>query len=373
MDKQKKGSSNNLPTGQKIEMEGTITKLKEPVDVSLKPPERKETPDQALWTAIRNRVNAISFKKYKEEIDKIFTTDKLSLRGVDAYNSLKAQTATFLLKNAALDFGDSKVMNSNITDTTIISKVMNSINITDKNIIDEESRRWGKEIDATVITSKLQTYLGGKNSLPYLYEIVNMLIKENWVIKNLLAPPENPGNNSDRQKAVEFFSQQIGEIEKKMAAPQMIELLWSYWHEEGLLVQTMNAISLRFQNIRTRKNDPLAQLALDPLRPLNNLLWGYIQDENNRLSILRRAYEYDHQYGITIYGKAIPKLYSADSRSKFMEAFHNLLYRTSIFYKEDADTTVVSDGFPLLNLLKELHLLLTEGQHNQFGDLPWTA
>ena len=64
---------------------------------------------------------------------------------------------------------------------------------------------------------------------------------------------------------------------------------------------------------------------------------------------------------------------SADSRSKFLEAFHNLLHRCSVFYKEDDDTTVIADGFPLLNALKEVHLLLAEGAHNQFGDLPWTA
>src|SRR4029453_4343634 len=64
---------------------------------------------------------------------------------------------------------------------------------------------------------------------------------------------------------------------------------------------------------------------------------------------------------------------SADSRSQFIEAFHNLLYRTAMFYQEDADTTMIADAFPLLNALKEVHLLLAEGAHNQFGDLPWTA
>jgi hypothetical protein len=34
---------------------------------------------------------------------------------------------------------------------------------------------------------------------------------------------------------------------------------------------------------------------------------------------------------------------------------------------------VISDGFPLLNALKEVHLILSQGAHNQFGDLPWTA
>ena len=52
----------------------------------------------------------------------------------------------------------------------------------------------------------------------------------------------------------------------------------------------------------------------------------------------RRAYEYDHHYGLTIYGKAVPPTASADSRSKFIEGFHNLLQRASQLYKED-DTT----------------------------------
>ena len=34
---------------------------------------------------------------------------------------------------------------------------------------------------------------------------------------------------------------------------------------------------------------------------------------------------------------------------------------------------MVADGFPVLNALREVHLLLAEGAHNQYGDLPWTA
>ena len=141
-----------------------------------------------------------------------------------------------------------------------------------------------------------------------------------------------------------------------------------------MLVQTMNAISRRFQNIHGPEGrDPLAMVEIDPLRPLNNLLWGYIQDEQHRLSLARRTNEYDHHYGLMLYGKAVPKLRPADSRQKFLEAFHHLLFRTAIFYQQDDDTMVVADGFPVLNALKEVHLLLTQGAHNQFGDLPTTA
>ncbi len=155
--------------------------------------------------------------------------------------------------------------------------------------------------------------------------------------------------------------------------PVLIELIWSYWHEEGMLEQTMHAIAKRFQNIRNGANDPLANLEIDPLRPLNNILWGYIQDAQHRLSVARRAYEYDHHYGIQLIGKAISNFSPADSRSKFIEAFHNLLYRSAVYYKEADDLTRRADGFPVLNALKEVHLLLSEGAHNQFGDLPTTA
>jgi hypothetical protein len=76
---------------------------------------------------------------------------------------------------------------------------------------------------------------------------------------------------------------------------------------------------------------------------------------------------------MSLFGKAVPALRPADSRSKFLEAFHNLLYLSSVFYKSDDDTTVIADGFPVLNALKEVHLLLSEGAHNQFGDLPSAA
>ena len=119
--------------------------------------------------------------------------------------------------------------------------------------------------------------------------------------------------------------------------------------------------------------DPLANLEIDPLRPLNNLLWGYIQDEQHRLTVARRNYEYDHHYGLRLQGKAVQNFRPADSRSKFLEAFHHLLRLCTVFYKQDDDTTVKADAFPVLNALKEVHLILSQGAHNQFGDLPSTA
>lgn len=165
-----------------------------------------------------------------------------------------------------------------------------------------------------------------------------------------------------------------GVLREKLTRPVMLELIWSYWHEEGMQAQSMIALRNRFQNVRSPGPvDPLASMELDALRPLNNILWGYIQDEQHRLTLMRRNYEYDHHYGFGLQGSAVPPLRSADSRSKFLEAFHNLMYLNTGFFKDDDDTTRIADGFPILNAIKEVHFLLAEGAHNQFGDLPSTS
>jgi len=156
--------------------------------------------------------------------------------------------------------------------------------------------------------------------------------------------------------------------------PLFAELIWNYWHEEGMLVHTINAIARRFQNKRSYNGaDQLANLDLDPLRPLNNLIWGYIQDSINRLTPTRRAFEYDHEYGVSLFAAGGRKLNTADSRSYFIQAFHNLLYKCSIFYQEADNLFKVPDAFPILNALREVHLILAEGAGSQFGDLPITA
>lgn len=371
------------------------------VQVGLRRSVTAPTADQPLWSAIRNRTDAIGFNRYAEFIDRLLCcpqpgkedkgeavcgapsdcADKdelnklgrgtgnlrasdigsppiqdrmfdLSIRpniyGVDAYQLLKLATEAFLLFESGVAI---KVPRNALTgEHTVLGP---------NDPVPGEESRLERSVTFAEIENSLEQYLtsvgtvSGK-ALPYLKRIVNALIGA-----------DSRGEKLPYCEAV---------LRNRFSCPSLIELIWSYWHEEGMLAQTMNAIALRFQNKRgTAERDPLANLEIDPLRPLNNLLWGFIQDEYNRLTVPRRAYEYDHHYGLTLYGKAVPTLRSADSRSKFLEAFHNLLHRAAVFYQEDADTTVISDGFPLLNALKEVHLLLAEGAHNQFGDLPWTA
>ncbi len=337
-----------------------------------------ETNDQGLWALIRNRTNALGFERYRAFIDQLFCTNsgdlkavrdgldnlpQLSLHGPYAYSVLKLATQVFLTLEAGMiaraspwDQAGSAESNPMIREHQWKGEPLR-----DSGALQSERYRLN-DPGATFedLNRRLAQYVGGGSSsnnpvLPYLDRIVRTL--------GTLSPgdPAAFAGNCERMLLGRFSN------------PSLLELIWSYWHEEGMLAQTMNAITWRFQNQRSGAVDPLAELELDPLRPLNNLLWGYVQDENNRLTVRRRAFEYDHHYGLKLVGRAVPELQTADSRSKFIETFHNLLYRTAIFYREDADTTVIADAFPLLNALKDVHLLLAEGAHNQYGDLPWTS
>jgi hypothetical protein len=154
-----------------------------------------------------------------------------------------------------------------------------------------------------------------------------------------------------------------------------VELIWNYWHEEGMLVQTLNHILARFQNRRTGTgHDALARFDLNPLLPLRNLLWGFAEDEVGRLTVRRRAAEYEYQYGLRLLGRAVPPAATVvERRTQFLEAFHGLLNASHAFFKERDDKTVDADAFPLLSSLREVHLVLSRGAHNQFADLPLTA
>lgn len=312
------------------------------------------TPDQVLWSAIRLHTKRIGFGAYREFIDRVFCGESREVRehpalerrladvdtpinGVASYEVLKIATEAFLLTQCGV-----RLEGENEATRRSFLRGFET---------ESESTRLGEPVNFEFLEQKLRQYLGADRQLPYIARVIREAFPE------LLDDRDNDSLLTCRSRV-----------------PCLIELIWSYWHEEGMLAQSMNAITRRFQNVHAPgERDPLAHLELDPLRPMNNVIWGFIQDEFRRLTVKRRAYEYEHHYGLTLYGKAVSHVRPADSRSKFLEAFHNLLYLCSVFFKEDNDTTVIADGYPLLNALKEVHLLLAQGAHNQFGDMPWTA
>lgn len=350
------------------------------------------TRDVALWAVIRNSCNQLDFRNYMRFVDDVMAVGSLRRKELGSDSDLRqpAEDRQVLDEyGRAIDDDPQRVDLDNsprwallpftASDRYALLKAATEVFVMAKCGVDLESdfdqmvQRLSNQSDLSgsglelgQVTGNLwQAYLdriGGPDSkeravmLPYYGIILDKL-------KDVSVDPDGK-----RQAAATYRV-----LRRKLVHPCFLELIWSYWNEEGMLMQTINAILLRFQNARASDVDPLANMEIDPLRPINNLLWGLIQDEQHRLTVSRRAYEYYHQYGIGLVGKAITNFRPADTRSKFIESFHNLLYLCSVFYKEDDDTTIAADGFPLLNALKETHLILSEGAHNQYGDLPSMA
>lgn len=345
------------------------------VPVSLQRTGVTGTSDQVLWTVIRNRTNAISFRNYKRFIDGVMCRGvdvrqrglgkpTLNFTGTQAYQVLKQATDAFLMQECGVvDESDQCIVPAGILDPALMEDELASGSLEARRFLAEEPRRYNRTSPISVeqlreLRELYYEQIGtdGTVALPYLRVITDRL--SDVPLKPADAVPDNC----------------YGILRSRLTGPLAIELIWSYWHEEGMLAQTVNAILARFQNRRlVETRDPLTRLDLDPLRPLANLFWGWAEDESHRLTVRRRAFEYDHEYGFTLLGKALPHARTVDSRSRFVESFHSLLHSCAHFFKEDDDTTVIADGFPLLNALRETHLILAEGAHNQFGDLPSTA
>jgi hypothetical protein len=337
------------------------------VEVSLSRTHKPNTEDEIFYGVVRASANLLSFESYQNFMDGLFShanfaqaasyekrklaegfvgVEKLRepfpFTSVDAYRVLKIATEIFVMAHCG---------------------VMPPRKLTLDRL--EEEARFGHTLPKAFdqLWKDYLVAIGRPEApkayiLPYL-DIIRRKLGDVGVARGGLSA---------------LVDQQSGLLHEKLVHPVLLELIWSYWMEEGMLVQGFSSIVRRFQNVRHNgAPDPLSNLEIDPLRPLNNLLWGWVQDEIHQLSVLRRAHEYDHHYGFTLHGKATAELRTADRRSKFLESFHNLLWRCVQFYRSDDDTTVLADGFNVLNALKETHYVLAHGAHNQFGDLPSTA
>lgn len=300
--------------------------------------------ESRLIEIIKKRCRAIQFTEYSKFINRLMKDpDQLS----DGSASSK------MINSNRSEVKNRHNICSNILYGTTVYEFLNKATEVflllecgvDIDLIKDDTKPLNKE----TLFDFLKSYLGSDSPL-WLEHILSDIPEENWHC---------------------YYTR----LAARIHGPCMLELIWNYWMEEAGLVQAMNLICFRFQNRHnpTRRPDPLREMELSPLREINGLLWDLIQDEQHRLNIKRRTYEYDHHYGITLFGKAVDPIHPVDSRSKFIEAFHYLLMQCCRFYQEDADQTVTADVFPILNGLKDVHLLLTTSAHNQYRDMPWVS
>lgn len=177
------------------------------------------------------------------------------------------------------------------------------------------------------------------------------------------------GEDPERARAEIFDSLQVD-----TAFVPGVELIWNYWLEEGMLVQALNVVLARFQNRRLPGRDPLARFDVTPLLPLRNMLWGFADDEVHRLTVRRRAVEYEYEYGLPLIGRAVPRANAlVERRSGFLETFHQVLFLAHQYFKQLDDLTVQADAFPLYRALRDCHIVLSQGSQNQYGEMAVAA
>ena len=156
--------------------------------------------------------------------------------------------------------------------------------------------------------------------------------------------------------------------------PAMIELIWSYWLEQGMLVQTMNAIACASRtSVRRSSPTPCCTWRWIRCGRCANLMWGWLQDEGNRLTVSRRAYEYEQEYGLTLLARRCRTSSRSIGAPASSSASTTCCGECTAFFQERDDLTVKADGFPLLNSINDVHMILAEGACNQYGDLGWMA
>ncbi|WP_354687881.1 hypothetical protein [Cupriavidus necator] len=355
--------------------EAPVQKISGTVKASLERTSSQFSEDTAFWTAILNCTEALSFNTYLKFMDYLFEGRDDSA-GLDDFEQQRFSRATrdeytALRKRRLLPFTDTDAYRLVKAATEAFVMVNSGVMRTDDHQaaftgrpdLEYLERRGIPVPGRTLLSVFNKQYLeqgDGYTALPYL-----AIIRSKLPELSLRGLARGGTPQEGRSYAL---------LQRKLDEPCLLELIWSYWHEEGMLAQSVKAVARRFQNVRSPGSpDPLANMEIDGLRPLAPVLFGYIQDEQHRLTVVRRNYEYDHQYGLRLQGKAVQDMRPADTRSKFIEAFHNLLRLCTAFYRQDDDTTVKADAFPVLNALKEVHLILSQGAHNQFGDLTSTA
>lgn len=315
--------------------------------VALVAPDAPASPDSILWAFIQQITNRLRFEEFQEFVaPRLIGNQGLEWFGTDAYRRLQ---------RAALEFVE--------TATDPVEAVLSG-----------KDTVFGELQLDTVRAGIARSYVsseGADLAQPFLRPTVSSSgsVATSPAVGSPGAIPPGSVASSRRGPRVS------GPVNFPLPNVPFVELIWNYWLEEGMLVQTLNHILARFQNRRVGPgHDPLARFDLNPLLPLRNLLWGFAEDEVRRLTVRRRAAEYQYQYGLQLLGRAVPPpSHLVDRRTQFIEAFHALLNASYAFFKERDDKTVDADAFPLLSNLREVHLVLAKGANNQFADLAFTA
>lgn len=313
------------------------------ISVKMERTDSVPTLDEALWATIHECSQAIGFERYHHYIRRVFELDdrgvvpnefsqrltELGARGVGSYRTLRDLTELFLVSRCG-----PAAIGDRFDDNPLVA------------FANPDRRRAREEID-----ERLREYLH-HGEFPYIERVVNAAYP--WL--------DRDARGFDHL------------IRRMFRQPLLIELWHEMCLEHGMMMRTMDAVCDRFENdLKPGENDALMGYELTPLWGLSDFFWDWIKHEPTRLSQKRRVQEYEHEYGPTSLGRSIADLRPADVRNTFPAAFTNLLNLCEIFYKEDNQTTVIADAFPVLVALREVHRILAMGAGNAAPQLTFAA
>lgn len=192
-----------------------------PLRVALERPQRQRPGDvNPLWPTIRQRTAAIGFESYRDfergslptgDVDDPCQKDIAGsvtrlrnmhgrlhehMTGVGAYQLLKTATEAFLLMECGVFLRQAAIVPA------------------------DEARRTGVFMSAADLTEKLAEFLGnGESALPYLRHIADTALSD-----------------SDHVNSP-FCEGILDSTVIACSGPCLLELIWSYWLEEAMLVQ----------------------------------------------------------------------------------------------------------------------------------------
>ena len=199
----------------------------------------------------------------------------------------------------------------------------------------EEQGRYGRDIDATKLNELWNEWRklsrGGERRQAGEDTADLALIRS-----KLGEVPLKDGHGNGQAEVANCF----GILREKLGKPCLFELIWSYWHEEAMLVQTMKAIACASKTGGPRGHGPTEAIrhrsAPSAEQSALGIHSGRTAPAHDPAARLRVRSPIRHRAG----WQGCATLRAADSRSKFIEAFHNLLHRSPIFFKPDDDTTI---------------------------------
>ncbi len=306
----------------------------EPLQVQLRPTSFTPTPTTDLWDAIKGV--DLDFNQMQAFVDGVLcTTTNTTVNGTN-----------LTITQDVRDFFKNRLPYVNVDEYSLVVFAIDAY------------------VRAALKIDRAGTYFGPGNTLPYFKHLADLDQIACDYVQNGCGPNSTGvalGDCSIRytERSGGFFA---------------MELWYTTIYELGLLYQAWGALELRFQNLRgLNEVEPLMRFDTSPLRPLSNLIWGKIQNQQHDTSIARRNNEHQHAYGVVLRGRAVPPGMGVDNRSMFLATFHNMLSQASLFYNNLDDNTRQADPFPLLTAIRDVHLELANGNHNAYQNMTYTT